>query len=203
MFIPKFLHFLSTLAYFNLLFLFLFIYTHVYLFGIGCVAKTNTVVKMVDYFHFHCHFAYRAVTTFFHWGLLFAVLIHCVSNSSLNSWDHLNLGRPLFLLPCRTSHTVMAYAHLSWRILATCPAHCHLILFALVATSSRPLFLRSTSFFTLSFRLMFRIFLSIFRWHVCSIKVCFFVSAHVWQPYSYLKLFNSLIDSKIISTLLF
>ena len=54
------------------------------------------------------------------------------------SCDHLNLDRPLFLLPVLGSQTVVARANHSWSILATCPPHCHLTWYAAVAESSNP-----------------------------------------------------------------
>ena len=118
-----------------------------------------------------------------HAALSRATLIQLFPTFSSISSLHLPFGFPLALLQPLGYHSVAILAHLLSSILATCPAH---LLFRslIVSMMSFTLVLSlMISFLILSFRLMFRMPLSILLCEVANFLDWSFVSAHVSAPY--------------------
>ena len=96
---------------------------------------------------------------------------------------HLFVGRTAVLNPFLGRQSVHRFVNLLSEYLAMCPAQFHFCFSVCLRTYVTPVFCLIVVHGTLSWSLMFSIFLSIDLCVVCSLDDSYFVRDHVWQPY--------------------
>ena len=111
--------------------------------------------------------------------LIQAVVLVWLTSSSL----HLARGLPLFLFPYKGCHSVVSWLHLSSVILPKCPAHLHLIFFAVVIASFTFVWSLTHAFVLWSLLVYPSIILSMLLCVVCIFLSISLLKDHVSLPY--------------------